>query len=220
MICKLIVCGLAALILHAAVAANPVPQSSPFLGSSAFPLPVAPTTDYFSFDNFELEASTLMAAAEPAGQLPCTSGNTDNKRQRVADKETMCTTKDGPPDEQQKPGKDIIPDFVPRFGNVIDGVPFIYDRYKAKKCVDLKYTLHLCCDGPRGPWIEMYQHWLEVEICVEREASLIHSMIFCTLLMMNWALAVVENIACERLYDECCRWVSHLSKKDCLIQKR
>lgn len=171
MICKLIVCGLAALILNAAVAANPVPQGSPFLGSAAFPLPVAPTADYFSFDNFELEASrTLMAGAEPAGQLPCTSGNTHKKRQHVVVKETMCTTKDGPPAAQQKPEKDEIPDFAPRLGHVIEGVPFVFDRYRAKKCVDLKYTLHFCCDGPLGPWIDIYQHWLEVENCVECES--------------------------------------------------
>lgn len=173
MICLLTVCGHVALILIGAVAANPLPLDSPFLDFSAFPLPVAPTADSFSFNNFELESSTtLMAGAEPAGQPPCTGGNTGNgeKQQRVTDGGAMCTTKDGPPGQlHTTTEKDEIPDFTPDFGRVIDGVPVLFDQYKAKKCVNPRYLLHLCCDGPLGPYIDLYQHWLEVENCVERE---------------------------------------------------
>lgn len=170
MICLLTVCGLAALILNAAVAANPLPLDSPFLDFSKFPLPVTPAGESFSFDNFELEPSArLMADAEPAGKLPCTGGHTGNKQQRVADGGTTCTTNDGPPGQLHTTEKDEIPDFAPHFGYVIDGVPVLLDQYKAKKCMDLRYPLHFCCDGPLGPYIDLYQHWLEVENCVERE---------------------------------------------------
>lgn len=173
MICLLTVCGHAALILITAVAANPLPLDFPFLDFSAFPLPVAPTADSFAFNNLELESSTtLMAGAEQAGQLPCTGGNTGNgnKQQRVADGGAMCTTKDSPPGQlHTTTEKDEIPDFSPRFGHVIEGVPVLFGQYKSKKCSNLRYPLHLCCDGPLGPYIEIYQHWLEVENCIERE---------------------------------------------------
>lgn len=169
MICLLTVCGLAAIILNAAVAGNLLPRDSRFLDFSAFPLPAA---DLFSVDNPEVESSTtLVVGAEPAGQLPCTSGNTGNKQQRVADGETMCPPNDGPTGERHTPDKDEIPDFAPSFGHVVKGVPVLFDEYKAKKCVSPRYPLHLCCDGPLGPWIDLYQHWLEVENCEEREFS-------------------------------------------------
>lgn len=113
-----------------------------------------------------------MAGAEPAGQLPCTGGNTGNgnKQQRGGDGEAMCTTKDDPPGQPHTTTeKDEIPDFVPSFGEVVDGVAVLADQYKAKKCLNRRYPLHFCCAGPLGPYIEIYQHWLEVENCVERE---------------------------------------------------
>lgn len=36
---------------------------------------------------------------------------------------------------------------------------------------------------------------------------------FLHIIIDEWALAVVEGDACQRLYDECCVWVSHLSKE-------
>lgn len=173
MICLLTACGFTALISIAAVVANPLPLDIPFLDFSAFPLPVAPTTDSFAFNNFELETSRkLMAGDEPAGQLPCRGGNTGNgnKQQRGGDGEAMCTTKDDPPGQPRTTTeKDEIPDFVPSFGEVVDGVPVLADQYKAKKCLNRRYPLHFCCAGPLGPYIEIYQHWLEVENCVKRK---------------------------------------------------
>lgn len=182
MICLLTVCGLAALILNAAVAANPLALDSRFLDFSSFPLPAAiSAADFFSFDNSELESSTTLmagAGADPAGQLPCTSGNTGSKQQRVADGETMCTTKDGPSSRLHSPEKDDIPDFAPNLGHVIEGVPVPSDQYKATRCTGPKYPLHFCCDGPLGPWIDLYQHWLEVENCIESEFPCFYFMIF------------------------------------------
>lgn len=218
MIRLLTVCGHVALILIGVVAANPIPLDSPFLDFSAFPSPVAPTADLFSLNNFELESSTtLMAGAEPAGQLPCTGGNTGirSKQQRVADGGAMCLTKDGPPGQlHSTTEKDEIPDFPPSFGRVIGGVPVLFDQYKAKKCLDPRYPLHLCCDGPLGPYIDLYQHWLEVENCVEREFtySILFYDIFLRIINEIRALPVAEDIACHKLYDECCGTVSHTYK--------
>lgn len=176
MICLLTVYGHAAFLLIVAVAANPLPPDIPFLDFSAFPLPVAPspTDDSFAFNNFQLESPmTLMAAAEPTEQLPCTSGNTGNgnKQRRAEGEGAVCTPKDDSPPGQihTTTEKDEIPDFVPQFGQIIDGVPVLFDQYKSKKCQNLKYPFHLCCDGPRGPFIDIYLHWLEVENCVESE---------------------------------------------------
>lgn len=202
------------MILIAAVAANPLPLDTPFMDFSAFPLPVAPTADSFAFNNFELESSrTLMAGAEPAGQLPCTGGNTDNgnKQQRVADGGAMCTTKDGPPDQlQMTTEKDEIPDFAPNFGKVVEGVPVLFEQYKAKQCLTRRYPLHLCCDGPLGPYIELYQDWLEVENCVEREFtfSILWPFFGTLLIIKTAALAVAEEVPCYKLYDMCCGSVS------------
>lgn len=112
-----------------------------------------------------------MAAAEPTEQLPCTSGNTGNgnKQRRAEGEGAVCTTKDDSPPGQihTTTEKDEIPDFVPQFGQIIDGVPVLFDQYKSKKCPNPKYSFHLCCDGPLGPYIEVYLHWLEVENCIE-----------------------------------------------------
>lgn len=183
MICLLTVCGCAALILIAAIAANPLPPDIPFLDFSAFPLPVAPspTDDSFAFTNFELESPmTLMAAAEPSEQqLPCSSGgNTGSgnkqQRRRAADGDgegAVCPTKDSRPGQimHTTTENDEIPDLVPQFGQMVDGVPVLFDQYKSKKCPNPKYPLHLCCDGPLGPYMNIYLHWLEVENCVESE---------------------------------------------------
>lgn len=214
MICLLTTFGFATLILIAAVAANPLPLDIPFLDFSAFPLPVAPTADSFAFNNFELESSrTLIAGAEPAGQLPCTGGNigNGNKQQRVADGEAMCPTKDDPPDQlHTTTEKDEIPEFAPRFGQVVDGVPVLFDQYKAKKCLNRRYPLHFCCDGPLGPYIELYQHWLEVENCVDGEITFSILRPFSVHHFNDErALAVAEDVACHELYDVCCSLVSH-----------
>lgn len=199
MICLLLtVCGHAAIILFAAVAvANPLPPDIPFLDFLAFPLPAAvapsPTTDepLFAFTNFELESPpvTLMAAAEPTEeQLSCSqSGNTGsgNKQRRGADGEAACPTNDSPPGQimPTTSEKDEIPDFVPQFGQIIDGVPVLFDQYKSKKCPNPKYPLHFCCDGPLGPYVDIYLHWLEVENCIDSEFthSILCMTIFCVL---------------------------------------